>query len=127
MGSNCGKIASGSGNVTFEGKAAARVTDIIACDKHPGPEPLVEGSLTITVNQLPLVRIGHSSHCSGKVNSGRKSVLIDKTTAAVRAEEPRADSRRGVLCGSRGWAAWGQAGRHDRRQGAGRAEQVGRT
>lgn len=88
MGSNCGKIASGSGNVTFEGKAAARVTDIIACDKHPGPEPLVEGSLTITVNQLPLVRIGHSSHCSGKVNSGRKSVLIDKTTGQFGPKNP---------------------------------------
>ena len=88
LGSNCGKIASGSGNVTFEGKAAARVTDIIACDKHPGPEPLVEGSLTITVNQLPLVRVGHSSHCSGKVNSGRKSVLIDKTTGQFGPKNP---------------------------------------
>ena len=88
MGSNCGKIASGSGNVTFEGKAAARVTDIIACDKHPGPEPLVEGSLTITVNQLPIVRIGHSSHCSGKVNSGRKSILIDKTTGQFGPKNP---------------------------------------
>ncbi|WP_052321714.1 DUF6531 domain-containing protein [Ralstonia sp. A12] len=88
MGTNCGKIASGSGNVTFEGKAAARVTDIIACDKHPGPEPLVEGSLTITVNQLPIVRIGHSSHCSGKVNSGRKSILIDKTTGQFGPKNP---------------------------------------
>ena len=88
LGSNCGKIASGSGNVTFEGKAAARVTDIIACDKHPGPEPLVEGSLTITVNQLPLVRVGHSSHCSGKVNSGRKSILIDKTTGQFGPKNP---------------------------------------
>ncbi len=88
MGSNCGKISTGSGNVTFEGKAAARVTDLVACTKHPGPEPLVEGSKTITVNGLPIVRIGHSTHCSGKVNSGRKSIWIDKTTGQYGPKNP---------------------------------------
>jgi RHS repeat-associated protein len=89
MGSNCGKITSGSHNVTFEGKAAARVTDVVSCSKHSGsPEPLVEGSKTITINSLPLVRIGHSTHCSAKVNSGRKSVWVDRTTGQYGPKNP---------------------------------------
>ena len=89
MGSNCGKISSGSGNVTFEGKAAARVTDVASCSKHSSsPEPLVEGSKTITINSLPLVRIGHSTHCSAKVNSGRKSVWVDRTTGQYGPKNP---------------------------------------
>jgi len=89
MGSNCGKITSGSGNVTFEGKAAARVTDVASCSKHSSsPEPLVEGSKTITINGLPLVRIGHSTHCSAKVNSGRKSVWVDRTTGQYGPKNP---------------------------------------
>ena len=89
MGSNCGKITSGSGNVTFEGKAAARVTDVASCSKHSNsPEPLVEGSKTITINGLPLVRIGHSTHCSAKVNSGRKSIWVDRTTGQYGPKNP---------------------------------------
>ncbi|MBB6593307.1 PAAR domain-containing protein, partial [Ralstonia solanacearum] len=99
MGSNCGKISTGSGNVTFEGKAAARVTDLVACTKHPGPEPLVEGSKTITVNGLPIVRIGHSTHCSGKVNSGRKSIWIDKTTGQYGPKNPELTAGEEFLAG----------------------------
>jgi uncharacterized Zn-binding protein involved in type VI secretion len=89
MGSNCGKITSGSHNVTFEGKAAARVSDVTSCSKHSSsPEPLVEGSKTITINGLPLVRIGHSTHCSAKVNSGRKSVWADRTTGQYGPKNP---------------------------------------
>jgi RHS repeat-associated protein len=89
MGSNCGKITSGSHNVTFEGKAAARVTDVTSCSKHSSsPEPLVEGSKTITINGLPLVRIGHSTHCSAKVNSGRKSIWADRTTGQYGPKNP---------------------------------------
>ncbi|AQW31158.1 PAAR domain-containing protein [Ralstonia syzygii subsp. celebesensis] len=99
MGSNCGKISTGSGNVTFEGKAAARVTDLVACSKHPGPEPLVEGSKTITVNGLPIVRIGHSTHCSGKVNSGRKSLWIDKTTGQYGPKNPELTAGEEFLAG----------------------------
>jgi RHS repeat-associated protein len=89
MGSNCGKITSGSHNVTFEGKRAARVTDVTSCSKHSNsPEPLVEGSKTITINGLPLVRIGHSTHCSAKVNSGRKSIWADRTTGQYGPKNP---------------------------------------
>jgi RHS repeat-associated protein len=89
MGSNCGTIQTGSDNVTFEGRYAARVTDVVACSKHSGaPEPLVEGSQTITINGLPLVRIGHSTHCSAKVNSGANSVWADKTTGQYGPKNP---------------------------------------
>lgn len=89
FGSNCGKIASGSDNVYFEGRKVARVTDLVKCEHHSGtPQPLVEGSKTIFVNGLPLVRIGHETHCSGKINDGRKSIWIDKTTAQYGPKNP---------------------------------------
>ncbi len=100
MGSDCGTIASGSQNVTFEGKAAARVTDVTACSKHSNsPEPLVEGSKTITINGLPLVRIGHSTHCSAKVNSGRNSVWVDKTTGQYGPKNPELTAGEEFLAG----------------------------
>lgn len=78
MGSNCGKIVFGLGNVIFEGKVVVCVMDIIVCDKYFGFELLVEGSFIIIINQLLFVCIGYLSYCSGKVNFGCKSVLIDK-------------------------------------------------
>lgn len=89
MGSVSGTIKSGSANVTFEGKKAARVTDVAACTKHShAPEAIVEGSRTITINGLPLARVGHSTHCSAKINSGRKSVWVDKTTGQFGPKNP---------------------------------------
>jgi RHS repeat-associated protein len=100
MGSNCGTITSGSPNVTFEGKAAARVTDVTACSHHASsPEPLVEGSKTITINGLPLVRIGHSTHCSAKVNAGRKSVWVDRTTGQYGPKNPELSAGEEFLAG----------------------------
>ncbi|MEQ5840471.1 DUF6531 domain-containing protein [Paraburkholderia acidicola] len=100
MGSNCGKIASGSHNVFFEGKQAARVSDVVHCDKHSdAPEPLVEGSRTITINGLPLVRIGHSTHCSGKVNAGRKSIWADNTIGQYGPKNPELTAGEEFLAG----------------------------
>ncbi|MFP6562280.1 DUF6531 domain-containing protein [Paraburkholderia sp. B3] len=100
MGSNCGKITTGSSDVTFEGRKAARVTDVVACSKHSSsPEPLVEGSRTITINGLPLVRIGHSTHCSAKVNSGRKSVWADTTTGQYGPRNPELSAAEEFLAG----------------------------
>jgi RHS repeat-associated protein len=100
MGSNCGTITSGSPNVTFEGKPAARVTDVTSCSHHSdSPEPLVEGSKTITINGLPLVRIGHSTHCSAKVNAGRNSVWVDKTTGQYGPKNPELSAAEEFLAG----------------------------
>ncbi|WP_227245188.1 RHS repeat-associated core domain-containing protein [Paraburkholderia caribensis] len=100
MGSNCGEIRSGSDNVYFEKKKVARVTDLVHCEKHSGaPEPIVDGSKTIFVNGLPLVRIGHETHCSGKINSGSESIWIDKTVAQYGPKNPELTAGQEFIAG----------------------------
>ncbi|WP_080414958.1 RHS repeat-associated core domain-containing protein [Burkholderia ubonensis] len=111
MGSNCGQIMTGSGNVFFEGKKVARVTDLVQCDQHSGPQPLVEGSKTIFVNGLPLVRIGHDAHCSGKINSGRNSIFIDTTTGQYGPKNPELSATQEFIAGLIGGVAGGAIGR----------------
>ncbi|WP_447548564.1 PAAR domain-containing protein, partial [Staphylococcus aureus] len=80
--SDTGEIHEGSPNVTFEGKAVARVTDPVICSNDPG-EPLpqiAEGSKIISVNSLPLARKGHKITCSAVIQDGCKTITADKTT-----------------------------------------------
>ncbi|PSJ36810.1 RHS repeat-associated core domain-containing protein [Allosphingosinicella deserti] len=79
-----GPITSGSPNVLFEGKPAARVTDVAACTKHPGtpPSAIIEGSETIFINDLPMARIGHKLSCSAVIQEGCKTVFGDDTTGS---------------------------------------------
>ncbi|MDI5675895.1 PAAR domain-containing protein, partial [Salmonella enterica subsp. enterica serovar Anatum] len=80
--SDTGEIHEGSPNVTFEGKAVARVTDPVICSDDPG-EPLpqiAEGSKIISVNSLPLARKGHKITCSAVIQDGCKTITADKTT-----------------------------------------------
>ncbi|CAN0643925.1 DUF6531 domain-containing protein [Burkholderia cepacia] len=112
MGSNCGEIVTGSGNVYFEGKKVARVTDLVTCEHHSGvPQPLVDGSKTVFVNGLPLVRIGHETHCSGKVNSGRNSIWIDKTTGHYGPKNPELSATQEFLAGLLGGIVGGGIGK----------------
>ncbi|MCA8061006.1 DUF6531 domain-containing protein [Burkholderia sp. AU38729] len=112
MGSNCGEIVTGSGNVYFEGKKVARVTDLVSCEHHSGvPQPLVDGSKTVFVNGLPLVRIGHETHCSGKVNSGRNSIWIDKTTGHYGPKNPELSATQEFLAGLLGGIVGGGVGK----------------
>ncbi|WP_310642566.1 DUF6531 domain-containing protein [Burkholderia cenocepacia] len=112
MGSNCGEIVTGSSNVYFEGKKVARVTDLVKCDHHSGaPQALVDGSKTVFVNGLPLVRIGHETHCSGKVNSGRNSIWIDKTTGQYGPKNPELSATQEFLAGLLGGIVGGGVGK----------------
>jgi YD repeat-containing protein len=112
MGSNCGEIVTGSSNVYFEGKKVARVTDLVKCDHHSGaPQALVDGSKTVFVNGLPLVRIGHETHCSGKVNSGRNSIWIDKTTGNYGPKNPELSATQEFLAGLIGGIVGGGVGK----------------
>ena len=80
-GSKSGKIKTGSPNVYFEGKKVARVTDQVECEKHPNPLPqIAEGSKTISVNSLPLARIGHKITCSAVIQEGCRTIFADQTT-----------------------------------------------
>ncbi|MBN3567256.1 DUF6531 domain-containing protein [Burkholderia cenocepacia] len=112
MGTNCGEIVTGSSNVYFEGKKVARVTDLVKCDHHSGvPQALVDGSKTVFVNGLPLVRIGHETHCSGKVNSGRNSIWIDKTTGQYGPKNPELSATQEFLAGLLGGIVGGGVGK----------------
>jgi len=71
---------SGSPNVYFEDKRVARVTDVVACTRHSGPRPIIEGSKTIFVNDLPLSRIGHKVKCNAVIQQGCKTIFADNTT-----------------------------------------------
>ncbi len=77
-----GKIMTGSPNVTFEGRPVARVTDVVECKKdiRTPPPMIAEGSLTISVNSLPLARIGHKINCSAVIQEGCKTISADLTT-----------------------------------------------
>ncbi|MEM5435512.1 RHS repeat-associated core domain-containing protein [Paraburkholderia diazotrophica] len=81
-GSVTGEIADGSPNVSFEGKAVARVTDPVSCSKDPGEPPpqIAQGSKTISVNGLPLARIGHKITCSATIQEGCNTISADETT-----------------------------------------------
>ena len=79
-GSTVGEILTGSPNVTFEGRAAARVTDLVSCSRCGEGHQLAQGSQTISVNGLPLVRKGHKTDCDAIVEKGRETVSADMTT-----------------------------------------------
>ncbi|WP_196788166.1 DUF6531 domain-containing protein, partial [Burkholderia cepacia] len=112
IGNNCGEIKTGSDNVYFEGKKVARVTDLVKCDHHSSaPQALVDGSKTVFVNGLPLVRIGHETHCSGKVNSGRNSIWIDKTTGHYGPKNPELSATQEFLAGLLGGIVGGGVGK----------------
>src|SRR5215472_2119695 len=68
---------SGSPSVYFEDKRVARVTDVVACTRHSGPRPIIEGSKTIFVNDLPLSRIGHKVKCNAVIQQGCKTIFAD--------------------------------------------------
>ncbi len=75
-----GKIISGSPNVFFENKPVARVSDPVSCSKHSNPPQIAEGSETISVNSLPLARIGHKTTCGATIQSGCDTIYADSTT-----------------------------------------------
>ncbi|WP_394663887.1 RHS repeat-associated core domain-containing protein [uncultured Sphingomonas sp.] len=79
-----GPITSGSPNVFFEGKRAARVTDTADCTKHPGNprSTIIEGSKTIFINGLPMARIGHKLSCDAVIQQGCETILGDTTTGS---------------------------------------------
>ena len=88
MGTRTGPIAEGSPDVFIEGKAAARMTDKVACSKESTPQPIIEGSETIFVNGLPLARIGHKVLCNAVIDQGAITVDMDETTQACAQPAP---------------------------------------
>ncbi|AGT10003.1 RHS repeat-associated core domain-containing protein [Paracoccus aminophilus] len=98
-GKNKGLIMKGSPNVYFQNKPVARVTDLVACTEHGGPQFVAEGAKTVFANNWPIARIGHMTTCSGKINDGCKTIAIDLDTSAIRMDIDGGWAERGVRTG----------------------------
>lgn len=116
-----GKIASGSGNVYINNRAAARAakpadTDTVACQDHSGPQMIAEGSGNVYINNQPAARVGDKTTCDGTIAVGSDNVFIGGGTQSARPVTPARKwvSRLGMvigialaLCG-RGKMSWGE-------------------
>nr|WP_254614970.1 RHS repeat-associated core domain-containing protein [Burkholderia pyrrocinia] len=115
-----GKIASGSGNVYVNNKAAARAArpgdlDTVACLDHSSPQMIADGSGSVYINDHPAARVGDKTTCDGTIAEGSDNVFIGGGTQRVR--DVKSASRLGWLgaalgialavCG-RGKMSWGQ-------------------
>jgi uncharacterized Zn-binding protein involved in type VI secretion len=86
---SCGEIHLGAPTVLIEGRAAARLGDVVS---H-GAARLTQGSLTVSICGVPAARSGDASSCGGRVVSHASATFIGgspssstshpSTTAAV--------------------------------------------
>ncbi len=87
-----GQIESGSPNVFFNGKPAARAhLDHVDCDQHGDDEVLAEGSDSVYINGQPAARVDDRTECDGKISAGSANVFIGggtKKTDAIKPEVP---------------------------------------
>ncbi|UBM24394.1 DUF6531 domain-containing protein [Pseudomonas sp. p1(2021b)] len=72
-----GTITTASPNVFINGRKAARVEKSIgACDKHPGPVQIAEGSTNVFINSVAAARNGDKLTCGATITSGSDNVII---------------------------------------------------
>lgn len=75
-------ITSGSGDVTINGKPAARVGDSLKRHCKHG-RSIAAGSSSVLINGKPAARIGDAISCGGKISTGSSNVTIgDSPTLA---------------------------------------------
>jgi len=67
-----GTVASGSSDVTVEGKQAARAGDAAGC-----AGPIIEGSPDVFINGKPAAVQGDKTGCGGSIVSGASGVFIN--------------------------------------------------
>lgn len=87
-----GKITSGSPNVFFNGKPAARAhLDHVDCDQHGVGKVLAEGSTSVYINGQPAARVDDRTECDGKISTGSGNIFIGggaQLTDAISPEVP---------------------------------------
>ena len=72
-----GTITTASPNVFINSRKAARVEKSIgACDKHPGPVQIAEGSTNVFINSVAAARKGDKLTCGATITSGSGNVII---------------------------------------------------
>ncbi len=70
-----GPIATGSGDVLIEGKAAATVGSIAVC--VAGGDSLSQGAATVFINGKPAARVGDLAAHGGTITEGARTVFIE--------------------------------------------------
>lgn len=65
-------VATGSSNVTIDGRMAARSGDLTGCG-----ETVVEGSPNVFINGKPAAVVGDKTDCGGAIVTGSKGVFIN--------------------------------------------------
>ena len=72
-----GTITTASPNVFINSRKAARVEKSIgACDKHPGPVQIAEGSTNVFINGVAAARKGDKLTCGATISGGSNNVFI---------------------------------------------------
>ena len=72
-----GTITTASPNVFINSRKAARVEKSIgACDKHPGPVQIAEGSTNVFINSVAAARKGDKLTCGATISGGSGNVII---------------------------------------------------
>ncbi|KIQ36005.1 DUF6531 domain-containing protein, partial [Pseudomonas viridiflava] len=72
-----GTITTGSPDVYINSRKAAHVEkSIAACEKHPGPVKIAEGSTNVFINGVAAARKEDKITCGGKITSGSNNVFI---------------------------------------------------
>ncbi|WP_028626050.1 RHS repeat-associated core domain-containing protein [Pseudomonas plecoglossicida] len=72
-----GTITTASPNVFINSRKAARVEKSIgACDKHPGPVQIAEGSTNVFINSVAAARKGDKLTCGATISGGSGNVTI---------------------------------------------------
>ena len=78
-----GVIVTGSPNVTYNGRPAAFVGSLVRCDKHPGPQTIIQGAAWSRVNGRPAAREGSECSCGCVVGTGSPNVFIGGPSTAA--------------------------------------------
>jgi uncharacterized Zn-binding protein involved in type VI secretion len=102
-----GQIFKGSGNVSTNGKPAARAhLDTATCDKHGSvPQVIAQGSCTVHINGQPAARVGDRTVCDGKISAGSGNVNIGGATEQTDDINPEVEPWLHWLVGGIGFAS----------------------
>lgn len=71
-------VATGSSNVTIDGKMAARAGDLTGCG-----DAVVEGSPNVFINGRPAAVVGDKTGCGGAIVTGSTGVFINGKPVAA--------------------------------------------
>ena len=86
-------VTSGSGDVTTNGRPAARVGDSLLLHAKPKSPPhgrsIAQGSSTVSINGRAAARVGDNISCGGSISTGSGNVTIGDTITLTPPDDAR--------------------------------------